>query len=66
MSVNFDPLRPGWWLQGNVERYARENPGYAVSVVSESGEAICGSVPHDWNGATVVLIADNKVFDPRY
>jgi hypothetical protein len=64
--MNFEPMRPGWWLQGNVERYAREFPGHVVTVLSESGEGICGFVPHEWNGARVVLTADNKVFDPRY
>ena len=56
----FEPLRAGWWLQGAVERYARENPGYAVSIVSPKHGEICGFVPNDWNGQTLYQLTNDE------
>jgi hypothetical protein len=56
----FEPLWPGWWIQGEVERYADENPGYAITVVSPKYGEICGLVPNDWNGQTLYKLTNDE------
>jgi hypothetical protein len=56
----FDGMQPGWWLLGAVERYVRENPGYAVSIVSPTHGELCGFVPNDWNGQTLYQLTNDE------
>lgn len=50
----------GWFLQWAVENESRAHPKSAISVRSPQHGYLCGHVPHDWDGTSITLVADDR------
>lgn len=47
----YSPLEVGWWIMYSLENQIQKDLYSAHTVFSmKTGEAICGSVPNEWNG----------------
>jgi len=57
MSLFFETLNPGWFLEWAVARAAKEYPGRNITVVDESWSCLCGSV---FSGATETVYLQAK------
>jgi hypothetical protein len=58
-AVFWRPLAPGWFLRWAAEIEQARHPRSAIRVVSPARGPLCGSVPTEWDGSTVVLLADD-------
>jgi hypothetical protein len=45
----WEPLEIGWWVEYALQNKIREFPNHAHSVVTLTGEPVCGFVPHVFN-----------------
>lgn len=53
----WDPMEIGWWIEWALQNKIREYPEYTHSVVTPTGEPVCGCVPNNHNGQRMTHVA---------